>query len=151
MRKFGRNGALAWSLLALPALVVIVQSGVRNAIDLLLAMVPILICALHLSLYRGHPGIRLSLLGLYAFLALVAGTVLALGLMDAADLVPIRLVKLRGSEVVPFLMVGTFSTCWFWSCRHYLKALDTVTARSRGARGSISEEDPATVLGGDLF
>lgn len=133
LRKFGRNGALAWSLLALPTLAAIAQSDTGNAIDFLLAMVPVLMCTLHLSLLRGHPGTRLLLQGLYAFLALLAGGVLVLGLMDAADMAPFSLVKLREDEVVPFLMVGTLSTFWFWSCRHYLKALDTFTARSRGA------------------
>ncbi len=127
-RKFARRTTFVWSFLLLLSLVVDSFDVVTNLVRASTAIMVLLSA----GLYRGFQGCRVLLQGIYAFLGLASGGILVVGLIEAAELLPWRFLRLKEDEIVVFVIVDFVIIFWFWGCRHHLKALDTTKARSRG-------------------
>lgn len=128
LKKFAHRTTLVWSVLLLLSLAVDSFDVVTNLARVSTAIMVLLSA----GLYRGFQSCRVLLQGVYAFLGLASGGVLVAGLLEAAEFLPWRFLRLKEDEIVAFVIVGSVITLWLWGCRHHLKALDTSKARSRG-------------------
>ncbi len=133
LRRFGRNGTLLWGLPACLALYVLATGTAASPFLAVVALWPVAMVGLHVGLYRGSLVSRVLLQGVYACLALVFGIGLVLGLLEASDVLNLPGVRVSEDDVMPLVLAGGLGTVGFWSCRHYLKALDTSLAEHRGA------------------
>lgn len=128
-RRFARNTMFIWLFWLLGSVAVPSFDIVTNLIRVSSGLMVLLT----FGLYRDVQGSRVLLQGVYAFLSLVSCGVLVLGLLESAELLSWRFLRLEESQVVVFAIIGSLTTLWLWGRRHRLKALDTLRARTRVA------------------
>ena len=130
LRTFAARSLLLWTPLFLLSLFA-VDSGGSAEVGILRGGLFLLI-APTIAVYRGSEMGRVLLQGVYAFFALATASLTVLGVLEFAELVSWRLLRLSEDNAFPFFLVSTLATLLLWGARHYLKVLDSSLASRRG-------------------
>lgn len=127
-KKFARGTLGVWGVLSAASLALDSQ----GPMPYLVGGGSFVMLLLTLGLYRGLSGCRVLLQGLYAFLSLAGVSLLLVGGLEAAEILSSRWLQLKEDEILPFALLTSVVTLYFWGCRHHLKILGTSVSKSRG-------------------